>query len=470
MVVKNATREETDSFGAIAVPADKYWGAQTERSLQNFRIGIETMPLPLIQALGLQKKAAALVNRDLEELDPVLSEAIVKAADEVAEGKLDEHFPLVVWQTGSGTQTNMNANEVIANRAIELLGGTIGSKKPVHPNDHVNRGQSSNDTFPTVMHMSSALEIHRLLLPALEGLYKALKDKEVAFKTIIKIGRTHLQDATPMTLGQEFSGYATQIKMGIQRIKNTLPHLYELAQGGTAVGTGLNTNPKFDKAFAQKISELTGLPFVSATNKFEALASEDTLVEVSGALNTVAVSLMKIANDIRLLGSGPRCGFGELILPENEPGSSIMPGKVNPTQCESLTMIAAQVMGNHVTVSIAGSNGQLELNVFKPVVIYNVIQSIRLLGDGVRSFTEKCVVGIRGNETRIQEFLYQSLMLVTALNPHIGYDKAAEIAKKAHQERKTLLEAALDLQYLTEEEYRAWVRPELMVRNNGSES
>ncbi len=470
MVVKNATREETDSFGAIAVPADKYWGAQTERSLQNFRIGIETMPLPLIRALGLQKKAAALVNRDLGELDPVLSEAIVKAADEVAEGKLDEHFPLVVWQTGSGTQTNMNANEVIANRAIEFLGGKIGSKKPVHPNDHVNQGQSSNDTFPTVMHMSSALEIHRLLLPALEGLYKALKDKEVAFKTIIKIGRTHLQDATPMTLGQEFSGYATQIKMGIQRIKNTLPHLYELAQGGTAVGTGLNTNPKFAKVFAQKIAELTGLPFVSAANKFEALASEDTLVEVSGALNTVAVSLMKIANDIRLLGSGPRCGLGELILPENEPGSSIMPGKVNPTQCESLTMVAAQVMGNHVTVSIAGSNGQLELNVFKPVMIYNVIQSIRLLGDGVRSFTEKCVVGIRVNETRIQEFLYQSLMLVTALNPHIGYDKAAEIAKKAHLEHKTLLEAALDLQYLTEEEYRAWVRPELMVRNNGSES
>ena len=318
MVVKNVTREETDSFGAIAVPADKYWGAQTERSLQNFRIGIETMPLPLIRALGLQKKAAALVNRDLGELDPVLSEAIVKAADEVAEGKLDEHFPLVVWQTGSGTQTNMNANEVIANRAIEFLGGKIGSKKPVHPNDHVNQGQSSNDTFPTVMHMSSALEIHRLLLPALEGLYKALKDKEVAFKTIIKIGRTHLQDATPMTLGQEFSSYATQIKMGIQRIKNTLPHLYELAQGGTAVGTGLNTNPKFAKVFAQKIAELTGLPFVSAANKFEALASEDTLVEVSGALNTVAVSLMKITNDIRLLGSGPRCGLGELILLRGE--------------------------------------------------------------------------------------------------------------------------------------------------------
>ncbi|MBY0292279.1 MAG: class II fumarate hydratase [Alphaproteobacteria bacterium] len=469
MVVKKATREETDSFGAIAVPVDKYWGAQTERSLQNFRIGIEIMPLPLIRALGLQKKAAALVNRDLGELNPVLSEAIVKAAEEVAEGKLDEHFPLVVWQTGSGTQTNMNANEVIANRAIELLGGKIGSKKPVHPNDHVNRGQSSNDTFPTVMHLSSALEIHRLLLPALEGLYKALKDKEIAFKTIIKIGRTHLQDATPMTLGQEFSGYATQIKMGIQRIKNTLPHLYELAQGGTAVGTGLNTNPKFAKDFAQKIAELTGLPFVSAANKFEALASEDTLVEVSGALNTVAVSLMKIANDIRLLGSGPRCGLGELILPENEPGSSIMPGKVNPTQCEALTMVAAQVMGNHVTVSIAGSNGQLELNVFKPVMIYNVIQSIRLLGDAVRSFTEKCIVGIRVNETRIQEFLYQSLMLVTALNPHIGYDKAADIAKKAHQEHKTLLEAALDLQYLTEEDYHAWVKPELMVGGNESE-
>ena len=470
MTIQGATREESDSFGPIAVPADKYWGAQTERSRQNFRIGVEIMPLPLIRALGLQKKAAALVNMELEELDPKIGKAIVLAAEEVEQGKLDDNFPLVVWQTGSGTQTNMNANEVIANRAIEILGGKIGSKNPVHPNDHVNMSQSSNDTFPTVMHIATVLEIHHLLLPALEELHQALRDKEIAFKDIIKIGRTHLQDATPITLGQEFSGYATQIKMGIARVKNTLPHLYQLAQGGTAVGTGLNANPKFAKAFAKKIAELTGLPFVTAENKFEALASEDTLVEVSGALNVLAVSLMKIANDIRLLASGPRCGLGELTLPENEPGSSIMPGKVNPTQCEALTMVAAQVMGNHVTVSIAGSNGQLELNVFKPVMIYNVIQSIRLLADGAKSFTEKCVVGIIENESRIHESLYNSLMLVTALNPHIGYDKAAEIAKKAYKEHKTLLEAALELKYVTEEQYHQWVRPELMVGKHGSGS
>lgn len=456
-------REENDSFGPIEVPEDTYWGAQTERSRQNFRIGVEVMPLSLIHALGLQKKAAALVNMDLGLLDPSLGEAIVAAADEVTEGKLDHQFPLVVWQTGSGTQTNMNANEVISNRGIELLGGKMGSKIPIHPNDHVNLSQSSNDTFPTVMHMATAFEIHRALLPALEGLDKALKDKEVAFKNIIKIGRTHLQDATPLTLGQEFSAYATQIKMGIARIKNTFPHLYQLAQGGTAVGTGLNAPFKFGDLFAKKVAELSGLPFVSAENKFEALASEDTMVEVSGALNVLAVSLMKIANDIRLLGSGPRCGLGELILPENEPGSSIMPGKVNPTQCEALTMVAAQVMGNHVTVSIAGSNGQLELNVFKPVMIYNVLQSIRLLADGMKSFTEKCVVGILANEARIHESLYQSLMLVTALNPHIGYDKAAEIAKKAHKEEITLLEAALALGYLTKEQFDEWVRPEDMV-------
>lgn len=456
-------REERDSFGSIEVPEDTYWGAQTERSRQNFRIGVEVMPLSLIHALGLQKKAAALVNMDLGLLDPSLGKAIVAAADEVTGGKLDHQFPLVVWQTGSGTQTNMNANEVISNRAIELLGGKMGSKTPVHPNDHVNLSQSSNDTFPTVMHMATAVEIYRALLPALEGLHRALKDKENAFKKIIKIGRTHLQDATPITLGQEFSAYAAQIKMNIARIKNTFPHLYQLAQGGTAVGTGLNAPPKFGELFAKKVAELTELPFVSAENKFEALASEDTMVEVSGALNVLAVSLMKIANDIRLLGSGPRCGLGELILPENEPGSSIMPGKVNPTQCESLTMVAAQVMGNHVTVSIAGSNGQLELNVFKPVMIYNVLQSIRLLADGMKSFTEKCVVGIVANETRIHESLYQSLMLVTALNPHIGYDKAAEIAKKAHKEETTLLEAALALGYLTKEQYEKWVRPEDMV-------
>lgn len=463
MKEKVLMREERDSFGPIDVPAESYWGAQTERSRQNFRIGVEIMPLSLIHALGLQKKASALVNMDLGLLDPSLGHAIVKAADEVSEGKLDRQFPLVVWQTGSGTQTNMNANEVISNRSIELLGGTLGSKTPVHPNDHVNLSQSSNDTFPTVMHMATAFEIHKALLPALEGLHKALKDKEIAFKDIIKIGRTHLQDATPITLGQEFSAYATQIKMNIARVKNTLPHLYELAQGGTAVGTGLNAPKNFGKLFAKKVAELTGFPFVSAANKFEALASEDTMVEVSGALNVLAVSLMKIANDIRLLGSGPRCGLGELSLPENEPGSSIMPGKVNPTQCEALTMVAAQVMGNHMTVSIAGSNGQLELNVFKPVMIYNVLQSIRLLADGMKSFTEKCVIGIKANEIQIHESLYQSLMLVTALNPHIGYDKAAEIAKKAHHEDITLLEAALALGHLTKEQFEEWVKPEEMV-------
>ncbi|MBI2707316.1 MAG: class II fumarate hydratase [Proteobacteria bacterium] len=397
-----STRKETDTFGSIDVPADKYWGAQTERSRQNFQIGVEVMPLPLIRALGMQKKAAALVNMELGELDSSLGQAIVKVTEEMIEGKLDRHFPLVVWQTGSGTQTNMNANEVIGNRAIELLGGSLGSKKPIHPNDHVNLSQSSNDTFPTIMHISTALEIHKNLLPALESLQKALQDKEKAFKSIIKIGRTHLQDATPLTLGQEFSGYATQIKMDIRRITNTLPHLYELAQGGTAVGTGLNANPKFAKAFAEKVADLAGLPFVTAENKFEALASEDTMVEVSGALNVLAVSLMKIGNDIRLLGSGPRSGIGELLLPENEPGSSIMPGKVNPTQCEALTMVAAQVMGNHVTVTVAGSHGQLELNVFKP------------------------------------------------------------------QEGKTLLQAALDLNYVSEEQYHDWVKPEKMVGPHGS--
>lgn len=458
-----ATRQETDSFGAISVPADKYWGAQTERSRHNFQIGDEKMPLPFIQALGLQKKAAALVNMELGDINSSLGQAIVLASEEVAEGKLDEHFPLVVWQTGSGTQTNMNANEVISNRATQLLGGVMGSKIPVHPNDHVNLSQSSNDTFPTVMHIATVLEIHTKLLPAMKELEKALHEKAAAFKKILKIGRTHLQDATPMTLGQEFSGFEEQIKKGIQRVKNTLPHLYELAQGGTAVGTGLNANPAFAKKIAKKIAELTGFPFVTAPNKFSALASEDTLVEVSGALNVLAVSLMKIANDIRLLGSGPRCGIGEVILPENEPGSSIMPGKVNPTQCEALTMVAAQVMGNHVTVSIAGSNGQLQLNVFKPVMIYNVLQSIRLLTDAMQSFTENCIKGIQPNRKRIEGYLHNSLMLVTALNPHIGYDKAAEIAKKAYKEQKTLLEAALDLKYLTEKQYYEWVKPEEMV-------
>lgn len=462
-MIAKTTRIETDSFGPIEVPGDKYWGAQTERSRQNFKIGFEVMPLPLIRALGLQKKAAAIVNMELGDLPPSLAHAIVQAADEVISGKLDKHFPLVVWQTGSGTQTNMNANEVISNRAIEILGGGMGSKDPIHPNNHVNYGQSSNDTFPTVMHIATALQIRDHLLPALERLHKALKDKETEFKHIIKVGRTHLQDATPLTLGQEFSGYATQIKMGIERVKNTFPHLYELAQGGTAVGTGLNTNPKFAHAFAKKIAEFTGLPFVSAQNKFEALASEDTLVEVSGALNVLAVSLMKIANDVRLLGSGPRCGLGEIILPENEPGSSIMPGKVNPTQCEALTMVAVQVMGNHVTITIAGSNGQLELNVFKPVMIYNILQSIRLLSDGMTSFTEKCIMGIIANEARIKENIANSLMLATVLNPHIGYDKAGEIAKKAHKEDKTLLSAALELNYLTEKQYHDWVKLEEMI-------
>lgn len=460
---KSLIRQERDSLGEVQVPADAYWGAQTERSRHNFAIGKEHMPLSFIHALGLQKKAAALVNRDLGLLDPSIANAIIRAADEVMNGTLDYHFPLMVWQTGSGTQTNMNANEVISNRAIEILGGEIGSKIPVHPNDHVNLSQSSNDTFPTVMHMATAFDIHKMLLPALEGLHQSLQEKAEAFKNIIKIGRTHLQDATPITLGQEFSAYAMQVKMGIKRLKNTFPHLYALAQGGTAVGTGLNSPPEFGVRFAKKLSELSGFPFVSAENKFESLASEDTMVEVSGALNVLAVSLMKIANDLRLLGSGPRCGLGELILPENEPGSSIMPGKVNPTQCEALTMIAAQVMGNHVTVSIAGSNGHLELNVFKPVIIYNVLQSIRLLADGVKSFTDNCIKEIKANESHMRESLYQSLMLVTALNPYIGYDKAAEIAKKAHKEGITLLDAALALGYLTKKQFEAWVKPEDMV-------
>ncbi|TNE33086.1 MAG: class II fumarate hydratase, partial [Alphaproteobacteria bacterium] len=428
----NATvRMESDSMGEVAVPADKYWGAQTQRSRENFEIGGETMPAPLIRALGIQKKAAALTNMELGELDKTVGDAIVKAADEVISGELNDHFPLVVWQTGSGTQTNMNANEVIANRAIEMLGGKIGSKTPVHPNDHCNRGQSSNDTFPAVMHISAVEEIHNNLLPALAHLHKVLDGKAMAFKDIIKIGRTHLQDATPVTLGQEFSGYAAQIAYGIERVKTTLPRLSELAQGGTAVGTGLNCKIGFAEKFAEKVSDITGIPFVTAKNKFEALAAHDAVVEASGALNTLACSLMKIANDIRLLGSGPRSGIGEILLPENEPGSSIMPGKVNPTQCEALTMVAAQVMGNHTTITVAGSNGHFELNVFKPVMIYNLLQSIRLLADSAHSFADKCVVGIEANTKRIAELMQQSLMLVTALNPHIGYDNAAKIAKKA---------------------------------------
>ncbi len=456
-------RMETDSFGEIAVPADKYWGAQTSRSLMNFKIGGETMPKPLIRALGVLKRAAAQVNMQIAGLDKKMGEAIVTAATEVMDGKLDDHFPLVVWQTGSGTQTNMNANEVISNRAIELLGGTMGSKKPVHPNDHVNMGQSSNDSFPTAMHIAAVEQVHHALIPAMEHLHKALAAKAKAFESIVKIGRTHLMDATPLTLGQEFSGYTTQVEYGIARVKSCLPRLYQLAQGGTAVGTGLNTKIGFDVKFAAEVASITKLPFVTAPNKFEALAAHDAMVEISGALNTVAVSLMKIANDIRLLGSGPRCGLGELALPENEPGSSIMPGKVNPTQSEAMTMVAAQVMGNHTAVTIAGSNGHFELNVFKPVIIFNVLQSIRLIADACNSFTDNCVVGIEANEKRITQLLNESLMLVTALNPHIGYDNAAKAAKKAHHEGTTLKAAAMELGLLTSEQFDQWVRPEDMI-------
>ena len=458
------TRTETDSFGPIEVPADRYWGAQTQRSLQNFKIGGERMPPPLIRALGIVKKAAAKANVALGALEPKLGQAIMQAADEVIDGSLDSHFPLVVWQTGSGTQTNMNANEVISNRAIEMLGGEMGSKKPIHPNDHVNRGQSSNDTFPTAMHIAAAEQVHHDLVPALEQLHAALAAKAVEFDPIVKIGRTHLQDATPMTLGQEFSGYAQQVAYGVERAKSVMPALLRLAQGGTAVGTGLNTAIGFDTAFATEVASITGLPFVTAPNKFEALAAHDSIVEASGVLNTLAVSLMKIANDIRLLGSGPRSGIGEISLPENEPGSSIMPGKVNPTQSEAMTMVCAQVMGNHVTITHAGATGHFELNVFKPVLIYNLLQSIRLIADASRSFTENCVVGITANTDRIAKLMSESLMLVTALNPHIGYDNAAKIAKKAHHEGTTLLEAGLALGLLNEEQFRQWVVPSHMVR------
>ena len=458
-----STRRERDTMGTIEVPADRYWGAQTQRSLENFPIGTERMPDAVIRAFGLQKKAAALANLALGDLPEPLAKAIIAAADEVIEGRLADHFPLVVWQTGSGTQTNMNVNEVIANRAIELLGGVIGSKTPVHPNDHVNMSQSSNDSFPTAMHIAAVLEIERHLVPSMRHLREVLDGKARAFADIVKIGRTHLQDATPLTLGQEFRAYVRQIELGIERVAACLPRLYPLAQGGTAVGTGLNAKPGFAERFAAEVAKLTGLPFVSAPNKFEALAAHDALVEASGALNVVAVSAMKIANDIRLMGSGPRCGLGELRLPENEPGSSIMPGKVNPTQAEALTMVATQVMGNHVTITIAGSQGNFELNVYKPVIIYNLLQSIRLLGDACRSFADRCVAGIEANRARIDELLHRSLMLVTALSPHIGYDKAAEIAKKAHKDGTTLKGAALALGHVTEAEFDRWVRPETML-------
>ncbi|HEX2887447.1 class II fumarate hydratase [Vineibacter terrae] len=457
------TRIETDSLGEVAVPAQRYWGAQTQRSLENFRIGGERMPAALVTALGIQKKASAQANRELGLLPAEIADAIIRAADEVIDGKLTDEFPLVVWQTGSGTQTNMNANEVIAGRANEMLAGKRGGKSPVHPNDHVNRCQSSNDSFPTVMHIAAAREVTSRLLPALRELHAALAAKAKAFAGIVKIGRTHLQDATPLTLGQEIGAWARQVQNGIARLEATLPHVLELAQGGTAVGTGLNAHPRFAALFAEKVAALTGLPFRTAPDTFEALGSHDALVELSGALNTVAVSLHKIANDVRLLGSGPRAGLGELLLPENEPGSSIMPGKVNPTQAEALTMVAARVIGNHATVTFAGASGHLQLNVYKPVIADAVLQSIRLLADSAESFARHCIAGMEPNRARIAEQLERSLMLVTALNPHIGYDKAAKIARKAHLEGLSLREAALALGFVTAEQFDAWVRPEHMT-------
>ena len=457
------TRIETDTFGPIEVPADRYWGAQTERSRRNFRIGEERMPMPLIHALALVKRAAAEVNHELGSLDARRARAIARAAQEVIDGKLDDHFPLPVWQTGSGTQTNMNLNEVIAARANEILGGKPGAKAPVHPNDHVNMSQSSNDCFPTAMHVAAALEITRRLLPGLAHLHAALAKKTEEFDRIIKIGRTHTQDATPLTLGQEFSGYAAQVESGIARTKLGLRELYPLAQGGTAVGTGLNAKPQFARLIAKRIAKLTGLPFTSAPNKFEALAAHDAIVFAHGALASVATGLFKIANDIRLLGSGPRSGFGELILPENEPGSSIMPGKVNPTQAEAMTMVCCQVFGNHTAITLAASQGHFELNVYKPVIAYDLLQSIRLLGDAARSFTDHCVVGIRANEPRIRELTERSLMLVTALAPKIGYENAAKIAKAAHANGTTLREEAIRLGYVSAAEFDRLVRPERMV-------
>ena len=460
---QSAPRTETDAFGPIDVPGDRYWGAQTQRSRQNFQIGDERMPQPMIRAMALVKKAAALANQELGRLDSELAEAIATAATEIIDGKMEGHFPLVVWQTGSGTQTNMNLNEVIANRASQILGGELGTKKPVHPNDHVNMGQSSNDTFPTAMHVAAAEEIAYRLDPALSRLYAALKEKAESFQDILKIGRTHMQDATPLTLGQEFGGYAAQIDLGIKRLKLTLPGLYALAQGGTAVGTGLNSHPDFAEIFARKMAELTKLPFVPAENKFEALAGNDAYVFTHGALTAVATAMFKIANDVRLLGSGPRSGLGELLLPENEPGSSIMPGKVNPTQCEAVTMVCARVFGNETTVSFAGSQGHFELNVFKPVLAYSLLQSVRLLADVADSFNKNCVVGIKANRERITEHMERSLMLVTALAPHIGYDKASEIAKTAHKKGTTLKEEAVRLGHVEAEEFDRLVRPEEMV-------
>ncbi|KZY34006.1 class II fumarate hydratase [Roseovarius sp. HI0049] len=457
------TRTETDSFGPLEVPADKYWGAQTQRSIMNFPIGWEKQPVAVVRALGVIKKACAMANKDQGTLDAKLADAIIEAAGEVIDGKLDDNFPLVVWQTGSGTQSNMNANEVIANRAIEILGGTMGSKDPVHPNDHCNMGQSSNDTFPTAMHISTATTAHNVLLPGLAKLQVALEQKVLQFDGIIKIGRTHTQDATPLTLSQEFSGYAHQVAMGIERVRGALGRIYELAQGGTAVGTGLNTRKGWDEAVAANMAEITGLPFVTAPNKFEALAAHDAMVEMSGALKTVAASLFKIANDIRFLGSGPRCGLGELILPENEPGSSIMPGKVNPTQCEALTQVCAHVMGNDAAVGFAGSQGHFELNVYKPMMAYNVLQSMQLLGDAASAFTDNLIDGLEANRDRIEKLMRESLMLVTALAPEIGYDNATKVAKTAHKNGTTLKEEAIALGFVDEETFDRVVRPEQMI-------
>ena len=457
-------RVESDTMGTIEVPADRYWGAQTQRSLENFKIGGERMPRSILRAMGIVKHASATANQKLGRLDAELADVIRAAGQQVIDGELDDHFPLVVWQTGSGTQSNMNANEVISNRAIELLGGEIGSKSPVHPNDHVNMSQSSNDVFPGAMAIATAEQTVHHLIPSLDHLHAALRAKADEWSEIVKIGRTHFMDAVPLTLGQEFSGYVQQVAYGIRRAEQTMPRLYELALGGTAVGTGINSHPDYAVKVAEEIAELTGLPFVTAPNKFEALAAHDAQVELAGVLNTIAVSLMKIANDVRMLGSGPRAGLGELALPANEPGSSIMPGKVNPTQSEALTMVCAQVMGNSVSVSVGGSNGHFELNVFKPVMAFNNLQSIRLLGDAAVSFTDNCVVGIEPNYQRIDELMRSSLMLVTALNPHIGYDNAAAIAKKAHADNGTLLSAGLELGLLTEEQFREWVLPEEMTR------
>ncbi len=457
-------RIETDSLGPVEVAADRYWGAQTERSRRNFKIGTERMPEPLIRALGLVKKAAALANMELGALERMLGEAIATAAGEVAEGSLSEHFPLVVWQTGSGTQTNMNVNEVIANRANEALGSPRGTKSPIHPNDHVNMGQSSNDSFPTAMHVAAVDEITGRLMPALRHLQAILDMKAAAYADLVKIGRTHLQDATPLTLGQEISGWARQVANGIERLRSTLPRLLEVAQGGTAVGTGLNARPGFAEAFARHLASLTGQPFRPAENFFEALAAHDAIVEASGQLNVLAVSLNKIANDVRLLASGPRSGLGELDLPENEPGSSIMPGKVNPTQAEAVTMVAAQVMGNHTAITFAGASGHLELNVFKPVLIQNLLQSIRLLADASVSFADNCLEGMEPNRERIAQNLERSLMLVTALNAHIGYEKAAKIAQTAHRDGSTLKEAATKLGLVSADDFDRWLRPEAMTR------